>query len=210
MRDTISSARAHGRYRLHRVYSGSQRRMRVGNRLLPAGWFPCTNRLLDNTILNEWGAIFGNLLLRKGTQYGIGGMLIEFENVASPGDPVDVPAFERSDGIEYYDNLALSSTRDYLRIPLIAGTLETPDEEDFPKGNQPVFFAQSSGTTGVHGKTFSDTVNSVVFGAAMVAFVDRDDSTQDLILSRHYFDVAEQVAKLATSQVGVEWELTLE
>lgn len=165
-----------------------------------------------NLVLYEWGAIVGNLLLKQGLKFGIGGMYLEFANVASPGDPVPVPPLERdpSMGVAYYDDLATSPDTDYLRVPLVAGTLNSSDATNFPKGNSPTFFAQSTGLVGVHGKPFSDVNNSVVFGAALVAFLDQDDPTQDLVFSRFYFDVSSQQPKLATSQIGIEWPVDLE
>lgn len=164
-----------------------------------------------NEVLYEWGAIVGNLLLRKGLNYGIAGMYIEFENVASPETEVTVPDFDRSteSGVEYYNGLSVSSDRDYLRVPLIAGTLASDDEELYPNGNLVTFFAQTAGTEGVHGKAFANGSNSKVFGAALAAFPAVGDPTQDLIFSRFYFDPSEQITKLASSQIGLEWALSL-
>jgi hypothetical protein len=39
--------------------------------------------------------------------------------------------------------------------------------------------------------------------------VDPTDATQDKLFSCFYFDPANQQPKLATSQVGIEWEVTL-
>lgn len=165
-----------------------------------------------NDLLYEWGAIVGNLLLRNGVKYGIGGMYFEYENAVSPGDPVVAPVFSRDadQGVEYYNALGDSSDRDYLRVPLIAGRLEVSDAIQFPKGNEPTFFAQTTGGEGVHGKPFSSAVNSTVFGGALVAFVDPADPTQDLVLSRFYAEVGEQVVKLATTQIGYEWAIELQ
>jgi len=196
-RDNISANKyMRGEVRLHNVTDS---------------WQPVTD-FQHNDFLYEWGAIFANLLLRKGLNYGIGGMYIEFENTASPGDPVTVPTFTRDadEGVEYYNGLSDSADRDYLRVPLVAGTLDITDVVQFPKGNCPIFFAQTSGVLGVHGKTFSDSVNSTVFGGALVAFVDADDYTQDLVLSRFYVAVEKQQVKLASSQIGFEWKLTLQ
>lgn len=170
----------------------------------PSGFTP-------NALLYEWGAIFGNLLRRQGLNYGIGGMYMEFENVASPGDPVSVPTFTRDagEGVEYYNALSGSSDRDYLRVPLVATTMDSTNETNFPKGNRPIFFAQTSGVEGVHGKGFSDGDNSTVFGGALVAFVDEDDPTRDIVLSRFYLEIAKQVPKLSTSEIGFEWRLKL-
>lgn len=176
----------------------------------PPGWSPRTD-FRHNDFLYEWGAIFANLLMRRGLNYGVGGMYVEFENVASPGDPVSAPDFTRSpdEGVGYYNDLALSPDRDYLRVPLIAATLDSSDAVSFPHGNLATFFAQTAGVTGVHGKAFSDSANSTVFGGALVAFVDDADHTRDLVLSRFYLETASQQPKLATGQVGFEWRLTL-
>lgn len=208
-----------GEVRLHRVagrpvcvwhQEDDGRTIQRPTSLVLPGWLPVTD-WTHNDVLYEWGAIVGNLLLRRGNQYGIGGMYIEFENVADPDDPVTPPVVTRGpgEGIDYYNDLGTSPNRDYLRVPLIAGTLEVSDADKFPKGNMPVFFAQTSGLVGTHGKPFSDVNNSKVFGAALVAFVDKDDATRDLVLSRWYAGAGDQQAKLPTSQVGVEWRLKL-
>lgn len=173
-------------------------------------WFPVTE-FQPNDFLYEWATIVGNLLLRRGLNYGIGGMYLEFENVGSPGDPVSAPGFTRDadQARPYYDNLALSADRDYLRVPLVSGALGSSDGTKFPKGNRVSFFAQSGGEEGVHGKPFSAAANSVVFGGALVAFVAEDDPTQDLVLSRFYAAVDRQQAKTDSAQVGLEWQVTL-
>ena len=42
-----------------------------------------------------------------------------------------------------------------------------------------------------------------------VAFVDDEDHTRDIVLSRFYVSAAKQQVKLSTSQIGFEWRLTL-
>lgn len=176
----------------------------------PAHWHPVTD-FQHNNFLYEWGAIFARLLMRQGQNYGIGGMYIEYENVASPGDSVSPPTFTRDagEGVQYYNGLAGNIDRDYLRVPLIAATLDSSDLSKFPLGNLPTFFAQTSGVAGVHGRSFSDVNNSTVFGGALVAFVDETDFTRDIVLSRFYLDISKQMPKLSTSQIGFEWKLTL-
>ncbi len=173
----------------------------------PDKWEPLTDWVM-NDVLYEWGALIGPLLLRQGLQYGIAGMYIEFMNVADPSDPVSLPVVTRDadQGIAYYDGLATSPDRDYLRVPLIGGVLNQSDPIKFPKGNVPTFFAQTTGVVGVHGKPFSDANNSKVYGGALVAFVDKLDATQDRIFSRFYLDAAKQQVKQPTSQIGLEWE----
>lgn len=163
----------------------------------------------DNLILYDWATIVGQLMTTGNPNWKIGAMFLEFENVAMATDVVTVPSFDRSGGIDYYDSLALSATRDYLRIPLISATLETTDEVNFPSGNLMTYFGQSQGTVGVHGKTFSDSAISKVFGGALVATPDINDATQDKVFSRFYVPEAEQQAKLATSQIGLTWQVEL-
>ncbi len=163
-----------------------------------------------NTIVYEWGAIATRLFALGDIRYRIGGMYLEFENVASPGDPVSIPTYNRTRDVEYYNNLAGSSTRDYLRVSMTANKISSSNEVLYPKGNQVTYLARSQGLQGVHGKAFSDSANSTLFGASLVAFIDGTDATQDLILSTFYLETENQQPKLSTSQVGLEWELTLQ
>ena len=171
-------------------------------------WEPATE-WKRNTIVFEWGAIIGPLLTLGERKYRIGGMYLEFENVVSPGTPVTIPTYDRTRSIAYYNSLSGSARRDYLRVPIIASTFESSNAEQFPNGNLPTFLARSQGVQGVHGKQFGVSYNSVVFGASLVAMVDEADATQDLIFSTFYFDTADQQAVLPTSQLGIDWELTL-
>lgn len=212
MRDSIHpSQRIGGRVRVHRapllVPSG---RLQLSDGALPPGWSPLTG-WNKNDVLYEWGAIVGTLLTEGRREYRIGGIYIEYMNVGDPGDAVTAPSFTRDagQGVEYYDSLIDDPDRDYLRVPLVASRLDISNETNFPKGNMPLFFAQTTGVTGVHGKPFSDANNSKVYGGALVAFVDKDDATQDLVFSRFYLPSDNQQVKLPTSQIGLEWELTL-
>ena len=170
-------------------------------------WFS-TTQVKPNLVLYEWANIVSKLLTQGDARYRIGGMYLEFENVASPGDTVTPPTFNRTRTVAYYNSLSSSATRDYLRVPLTATQVLSSGAG--LTNNELVFFARSSGTTGVHGKAFSYAANSVIFGASLVAYVDATDASQDLLFSSFYFDPADQQQKLATSQVGLEWDLTLE
>jgi hypothetical protein len=196
--DLLGLQNVQGRVRAHEVW---------GEEDSSLVWTPKTE-FKKNLVLNQWATIVAKLLTAGDARYRIGGMYLEFENVASPGDIVSAPTFDRTRDVTYYDDLSGSVVRDYLRVPMTANQLLT-DGTGF-NNNQIVFFARSSGTTGVHGKTFSDSVNSTIFGASLVAFISNNDATQDLLLSSFYFDVADQQQKLATSQVGIEWEFTLQ
>ena len=168
-------------------------------------WFPITE-WKSNTVLYEWGAIAGRLFNGAGMNYSIGGMYLEYENVSSPSTDATIPTFGRDRSISYFNNL--STPNDYLRVPLTSTQLLSSGD-DYPNGNQCVFFARSQGTSGVHAVPFSNAANSKIIGASLVAFVDDTDATQDLVLSSMYFSLAEQQLKTTTSQIGVEWELTL-
>lgn len=161
----------------------------------------------QNLVVYQWADIVAKLLANGDSRYRIAGMYLEFANVASPGDTVSPPSFTRTRTIDYYNALAANPDVDYLRVPLIATQLSASDSNF--ANNLLSFFAKSSGLTGVHGKSFSAGSNSVVYGASLVAYVDATDATQDLLFSSIYLDPADQQPKLATSQVGLEWQLTL-
>lgn len=160
----------------------------------------------DNLLLYDWASIIAKLLATADSSYRVSMMYLEFKNVASPGDTVTAPSYTRADGISYYNSLASSLDTDYLRVKLQAAIVESTDAELYPEGNLIRWLARTSGVEGVHGKEFSDVVNSTIYGGALVAARSQADPTQDLLLSRFYFDPADQQLKLATSQVGVEWE----
>jgi hypothetical protein len=173
--------------------------------VLPGLWVP-EGTWEDNLTLYDWAEIYGQLMRGEpdGRQYRIGGMYIEFEN--NGGAAVSPPSFDRSGGKSYYDSLSSSGTRDYLRVPMTGSTIA-----DDGNGKKITFFAQTAGVTGVHGKTFSDTVSSRVYAAALVAFPEgEDDSSLDIVHSRFNYDTAaNQLIKQAGSQITVTWPLTL-
>jgi hypothetical protein len=173
------------------------------------GWNPVTPRV-PNTILFDAATIYANLLATGDRAWRIAMMYLEYANVGSPGDTVSPPVFTRGPGagVDYYESLTGSPNRDYLRVPIISAFIDSSNEIDFPQGNRVTFFAQSAGTTGVNGKAFSDVANSLVFGGALVASPDPDDPTEDVVLARFYYSAPNQIPKLATGQIGIEWTWT--
>lgn len=165
-----------------------------------------------NQLQHGWGYAAAQCLGKGNRSYKIAAMYIEFENTASSGDPVTAPTYDRAEGVEYYQDLELSVDRDFLRVPLLVEPeigIETGYEDSFTageSGNKLTFFTQTQGTTGFHGKTFSDSVNSTIFGVALVATPEFSDPTKDVVAARTYFEVADQVVKLPNSQVGVTWD----
>lgn len=167
------------------------------------------SRWNSNLVLQEWAAIIIQLLSRGATNFRISGMYLEYYNVAAPDDPAPIPSYDRgpNSGVAYYSSLAGIANSDYLRVPIIAATTGTSNATQYPEGNLLTFFAQTGGVAGVWGKPFGNAYNSVIIGGALVAEVDPSDATQDLVFSRSYYTVENQQPKLATGQVGVEWEL---
>ena len=172
-----------------------------------------------NDLLYGWGYMAARQLGFRRTSdqldYSITSMYIEFENVADPDDAVSPPTVTRDAGIDYYNDLLGSSSRDFLRVQLTTEPLLgiQTDYEDFfaeGEGNKLTFFAQSAGTAGVHGKPFSAAANSKVFGAALVATPVPSDRTRDIVFNRGYLDAADQVVKQLSSQVGMTWDVWFE
>jgi hypothetical protein len=194
MTDQITAGNVKGRVRVWREENGI--------------WLPVTP-WRSNLVLYEWATIVGKLLTQGLTNYHISGMFLEYKNVASPGDPVSAPAFGRAGGITYYNDLSTSPDTDYIRSGMTASTVTSSDAVLFPSGNVLTFFARTSGVIGTHGKPFAAANNSKLFGIALVAFVDQDDATQDIVFSRAYLDTDDQQLKLDSSQLGMEWEITL-
>jgi hypothetical protein len=173
-----------------------------------------------NQIQFSWGYIaarqIGYRYQAGRPSFHVAGMYIEYENVADPEDPVSVSAFDRDLGVDYYNELAVSATQDFLRVELrVEPALSiSPGYEDYfvanESGNQLTFFAQTSGLSGVHGKDFSSGVNSKIYSAALVAAPEFSDRTKDVIFARTTFAVENQVTKEASSQIGITWDIAFE
>lgn len=163
-----------------------------------------------NTWLDKAGLIAARAIGLGDSTYKINAMYLEYENVATPSTIVTPPTFATSDDVTYFENLSVSPHKDYLRIPLlpVSALQVIPGfEGSFAagEGNQLEFFAQSSGTQGVNGKPFSDTVNSRVYGIALVATPVFADRTKDVVFSRAYYTTAQQKVKEPNSQIGVSY-----
>jgi hypothetical protein len=174
-------------------------------------WLPRFAAFRRNAFLYTWGHLAAQSLGRGDRNYRISTMYLEFQNGATPGS-VAPPAFDPDDGVEYYDALASSPNRDYLRVPIEAtpNIVVAPGYEALlppDQGNRVIFAVQTGGTQGVHGKPFSEGVGSVVFGIALVATPVLNDATADILLSRHYYDPADQVPK-AARQLSAVYRVT--
>ena len=165
-----------------------------------------------NQIQDAWGYAAAMALGYGGTAYTIRYMYIEYENVTSPEDAVAIPSFGTDEGVDYYELLSESATRDYLRVPMVTEPvlgIASGYEDLFAHGggNKLTFFAQCAGSAGVHGKAYSNAANSKVFGVGLVAAPDSTDHSRDIVVARNYFEASEQVVKDVSSHVGVTWEL---
>ncbi len=158
----------------------------------------------NNLLLYSWAAMASHLFRGSpdGKKYHVSGGYIEFDNSGSSITP-PVPA--RNAGHSYYNSLV--APQDYLRVPITA-TVHGSSGVNFPDGNVATFFLQTSGSVGFkNGLTFSDAANSRVFGVGLVAMPVPGDDSQDIIFNRLYFAQADQVPKLAGSQIGVTVEV---
>ena len=172
-----------------------------------------------NQIQYSWGFIaaqqIGYRRQAGRPDYHVSAMYIEYENVATPEDPVTEDSdFDRGLSVEHYN--ALSGSRDYLRVALRLEPslgISTEYAEYFTPGetgNQLTFFAQSSGTEGVNALPFSHLLNSKVYAAALVATPDFNDRTKDVVFARTVFDLEDQITKEASSQIGITWDIAFE
>lgn len=174
-----------------------------------------------NQIQHTWGCLAAKALgLRPdglGPSYNISAVYFEYENVLTPETTVVEPqSFSKTLNIDYYNTISVTPNRDYLRVPIIvapqfstasgyAGLL--PTNQQF---NQLTFFAQTTGTSGMSGRSFGANVGgraSKIYAAALVAAPDLDDPTKDVVFSRTVFSADNQVIKDASAQIGITWSV---
>jgi hypothetical protein len=169
-------------------------------------WMPLAT--VDNLVLYTWGASITKGWGQKNISFCPSAMYIEYANVASPGDTVSIPSYDRTSTLSYYNTL--TPPVDFIR----ANFVSTPALSVVPGyeayfgpglGNELTFFAQTSGTAGFLGLPFSDINNSTVYGAGLVATPVPADQTQDIVIARTYLQPANQKLKVAGSQIGLSW-----
>jgi hypothetical protein len=172
-------------------------------------WTPLFSK--ENQIQYAWGVVATQALALGNANFRINAMYIEFANVASPGTPVSIPTFPRSDNLNYYQSLPAG--RDYLRVPLLSSpqlSVGSGYSAYFTgigvSNNQATFLAQTAGSVGVNGTPFSTANNSTVAGIALVAAPVWADHTQDWVFARDYYLVSQQVLKQASKQIGCSWQ----
>ena len=194
--DTVKANKVTGKVQVNHVKDGI--------------WTPASD-WEDNLVVYEWANIVSSLVYPAGDSkdYTIKGMYLEYESNNAGATINPTPTFDRTGGVQtapsYWENLG--ANRDYLRL--------TVDSYKKVTGTNEVtvtFRAQSTGSTGEKTTapvTFSDAVNSRVYGCALAAYPgDIADKAQDLIFSRFYFSGSSQIDKLAGSNIGVVWSVT--
>jgi len=164
-----------------------------------------------NTQMVTSGHAIARTLGMGDVSYKINRVYVEFENVATPATPVSVPSFSNTENRSYY--AGLSAPKDYLRVALLGEPtlgIVAGYEAYFTAGvdgNELTFLAQTEGSVGMNGTTFSNALNSKVYGIALVSAPSESDETQDVIITRDYYDVGDQQIKPASGQLTISWEL---
>jgi hypothetical protein len=168
-----------------------------------------------NDLTYKWAHLVIKSLAQGDTDYKLTTMYMEFENVGAPSTLATVPVIGRSEQLEYYDALGVS--KDFLRVSLVSTpsiSIAAGFESFFEagEGNVATFFAQSAGSVGILGRTFSDSVNSKVYGSALVATPGGTDRTEDIIFARSYYDgtIVPQQLKAPNTQIGISWTVPFE
>lgn len=188
------------RYNLNQMACG---RPQLFRRVLKSGLLIPIEAPVWNTIVYSAAEVLARLAAGQ-PGYKIGGFYFEFVNLASPGDPVSPPAYDRSGAAEYYNSLEVSLHTDFVRVPLLTPpALSTTDALKYVL-NQGLFTAQTSGGTGRWGKPFTVGANSTVFGLALVAMPNADDPSQDVVYSRVYPKKTDLVTPLAVPKLDGE------
>jgi len=169
-----------------------------------------------NTTLADFCFAAARCCALRDQNYALRYCYVEYENVASPSTPVVVPSVTATNpdhARPYYDGLALSASKDYLRVPLTAApTLAAAPSfaayfsQRPGDGNIALLQAQTAGTAGVYGRAFSDTANSRVYGIAIAAAPVPQDPTRDIVVLRAYYAAGQQQLKLASGQIAISVE----
>ena len=122
---------------------------------------------------------------------------LEFVN----GDPITPPDIYPADSLAYYDQLATTSDRDYLRVPILSHTVKQGTD------GQSILslIIVSDGETGVHGKPFSASSRSRIYGLALLA--SQSNERTDMLFARHYYGPNEQLEKCADAGVMLSFDL---
>lgn len=159
-----------------------------------------------NLILFSGADILGQCLAGN-PQFAVSSMYLEFKNLPSPSTPITPPTYDRTGGVGYYNGLIGSPDTDFIRVPLTVNPDISASGPAY-ESNRITFFGMTEGTVGFHGKQFNPSVNSAVFGAALVATPQPGDQSKDVVFSRVYSGI-DKILKVTGYEVGVTWTIQL-
>jgi hypothetical protein len=158
-----------------------------------------------NLVLYSWQEILAGLLSSGDSRFRLSGMYLEFENKLNPDAAVDLPTFDRTRDLSYYNSLSVHPTRDFLRVGVLGSGVTVNQQTTTVQ-----LFASTSGAVGIHGKVFTNAANSTVIGASLVSIPEAADRTQDVLFSSIYFAPDKQKLKLANGDIGLTWQINLQ
>lgn len=123
---------------------------------------------------------------------------LEFVN----GPAVTPPDIDPTESTGYYDRLGSTSDRDYLRCSIMSHTLKSRNDKTVLS-----LMIVSDGDNGVHGKPFSATAGSRIYGLALAA--SQSNKRGDILFSRHYYRTEEQPEKSEIGNIMLSIDLIL-
>ncbi|HBT76852.1 MAG TPA: hypothetical protein DEB39_07970 [Planctomycetaceae bacterium] len=118
------------------------------------------------------------------------------------GPAVEPPEIPATDSLDYYRRLETTPDRDYLRCFILSHTIKE-------SGGKTVLalVIASDGDEGVHGKPFSATAGSKVYGLALCA--SQTNRRDDILFGRHYYAIDEQLDKPENGGIMLTFELLI-
>lgn len=123
---------------------------------------------------------------------------LEFVN----GPAVTPPEFDPTESAAYFDRLDSTPDRDYLRCSILSHSLK-------PLGDKTVLslLIVSDGDDGIHGKPFSATAGSRIYGVTLAA--SQANGRRDLLFARHYYEPTDQLEKSEIGNIMISLDLVL-
>ena len=157
-----------------------------------------------NTIMDGMTTVLASYL--SGTiEGGVNCMYIEYINLASPGDPIAIPTYDKEDDVSYYMGLQYSPDIDIVRVPI---SLRSNPEPNYAGNLEVSFYAATSAIAGQFGKPLEAASNSAVYGCALVYARDMNNMSQDIVVARHY-PVGARLEKADGEQVICTWPIEI-
>ena len=122
------------------------------------------------------------------------------------GSAVTKPESNASNSTGYYDRLNETPDRDFLRCAVLSHQLRENLQ------GRPVLFLtiSSDGTEGVHGKPFSASAGSRIYGVTLAASQASGNISDDILFATHYYEPAEQMEKPGNGGVMLSFNIDFE